>query len=256
MNLALPREPLYCREDSICIEILFCPEESDAMPPVYTADLPDTFFATLRAVNERLAPDNPYFADWLLTLMQSESGIKPSVGNAGGAAYYGINQLGKSVFAPLTPAEFTALSAAEQLPYVEKFYKGAPISKMLTAGNLYQYNFLPGSLARGLGGDTVIAGKGGTGYGGHEGDYYAQNAGLDTDKSGAITVADLDARLAGIAKSERVKEAVNRLPPPSRGYPTAGQVQANISGVSPTWLGVGIVAGAGLAWLGYRKVTQ
>ena len=103
------------------------------MSPSFTADLPDTFFATLRAINERLAPDNAYFSDWLLTLMQSESGITPSAGNHAGAAYYGINQLGASVFAPLTPAQFTALSAAEQLPYVEKFYKGAPIGRIMNS---------------------------------------------------------------------------------------------------------------------------
>jgi hypothetical protein len=210
----------------------------------YTQDLPDEFFASVRAISDRLDPTNPFLADWLITMMQSESGIDPSVGNKAGASYFGLVQLGKPGFAPMTAEDFVKLSAVDQLPYVERFYKGAPIKSMRSAGNLYQYNFLPSSLSRGVSADTVIAAKDGTGYvfadtqGGtpysHEPNFYTQNSALDTDRNGAITVADLDAKLASVAKNARVREAVNRLPPPVGGYPAIPGAKLPVSSGRPS----------------------
>lgn len=214
-----------------------------------TSDLPSQFFVNLRAMGNRLAPDNPLFPEWLLIMMQSESGIKPSVPNGAGAPFYGLIQQGKPTFTPLTPEQFMALSAVDQLKYVERYYNGQPVSKLLSPGNLYQLNFVPASTARGFGPDTIIAAKGGTGYGGAENAFYTSNSLLDTDGDGAITVKDLDARMAKLAQNGRVKEAISRLPPAN----SPAQFQANMSGAG---VGLGSIAALGIAIgvaLGFRE---
>jgi hypothetical protein len=178
-----------------------------------SSDVPDNFLVGLRAINNRLAPENPKFAEWALTMMQSESGIRPDVKNHAGQPFYGLIQLGAPSFAPLTPEQFLKLTHAQQLPYIEKFYKAARIDRFRSPGNLYQFNFVPASLSRGLGPDTIIAAKGGKGYNGNEDMFYNANPRLDRDGDGAITVKDLDARMEAIAADPRVQEVISRLPP-------------------------------------------
>jgi hypothetical protein len=178
-----------------------------------TSDIPDSFLSGLRAMNNRLAPENPKFAEWALTMMQSESGIRPDVKNHAGQPFYGLIQLGAPSFAPLAPEQFLKLTHTQQLPYIEKFYKSARVDRFRSPGNLYQFNFVPASISRGLGPDTVIVAKDGTGYNNNEAKFYAANPRLDRDGDGFITVKDLDDRMAAIAADPRVQEAISRLPP-------------------------------------------
>ena len=163
-----------------------------------TADLSDAFFGELAA----LARDYSFDLEWMLDVMWSESGINPAAKYrrppnlaTGLIGFVDLARLGAAPDNTLVSHDaFATLSAAEQMRYVRKFW--APMKGRATSGaTLYQYNFLPASLDRGTTGDTVLAARGGTGYGGREGTFYDVNQLLDVDGDGAITVADLAARL-------------------------------------------------------------
>lgn len=186
-----------------------------------TADIEDDFLMELRATSFRLNPNEPELAEWILLAMTHESNINPHERDHSGAPYFGLIQLGRPGFPGMKPEEFMALSAVEQLPYVEKYYR--PAAKHFhSRANLEQYNFLPSSLARGTAPETKIVIDGADGYGGMENSFYASNRRLDVDDDGSITVQDLDASLDRVSRYPRFKEALDRLR--ALGLPTAARL--------------------------------
>lgn len=189
--------------------------DASAVPIVHTRDLSESFFVQLKAMCARLGckPER------LLAVMASESGIracpicpqgKPPGTNKWASGLIQIANLAAVGFAG-SRAEFESLPAVAQLPYVERYYESAPKAIFGDSANIYQYNFLPASLARGLGQDVVIVAANGTGYGGKEAQWYRDNKVLDKDGNGTITVGDLKRQLQIAQNSARWLEALARL---------------------------------------------
>jgi len=165
--------------------------------------LTDAFFHELKAISARLGSD----PGDLLAVMVSESNVDPKAQNPHGKA------TGLIQFMPQTlkglgwtagPDAFATLSAEQQLPYVEKYYRPHR-GKLTSAGRLYQATFLPATLKNSTE-STVIAAPGGP-----YAKAYAANKGLDTNKDGVITVSDLTERLNRKKQTDRWKSLAARL---------------------------------------------
>ena len=85
-----------------------------------------------------------------------------------------------------TTSALQSMSAVDQLDYVYKFYKMVGVRPGMDAGDLYVATFMPAYLGHS---DSTVLGK--KGAGGFNGAVYAQNSGLDRDKNGEITIADI-----------------------------------------------------------------
>ncbi|GMA15727.1 DUF2272 domain-containing protein [Deinococcus metallilatus] len=170
-----------------------------------TADLSDAFFAGMRAVGAALDAQPLH----LLQVMMAESGIRADAHNAHGHAS-GLIQ-----FMPATLLRlgwtagheaFRRLSAEEQLPFVERFYRPYKRYSLNSTARLYQATFLPATLAGGSDPDTVLTGR--------DGPYpsaYAANSGLDRRRDGTIRVSDLTAAVDRRCRGPRWEEARARL---------------------------------------------
>ena len=147
--------------------------------------LTDGFYNKATEVSKRVGCD----PNVLLAIMDSESGLKPSVQNKRGGAS-GLIQFMPSTARALgtTTDEIRKMSAEQQLVYVEKCLlankkmAGFAANDKLDAGTMYALVFLPAYAKR-----EVLALKG------HK--YYNSNAGLDLNGDGAITKQDLGARV-------------------------------------------------------------
>lgn len=180
------------------------------------ASIPSEFFTELRAYAGRRWPVQPQAAEWMLLVMMSESGLVAGARNSIGCG-------GLIGFCPPFPNDVdpSTLGYMDQLALVERFWSNPALDNIDNAANLYQFNFVPASLHRGTSLGTVIVAKGGTGYGGAEGAFYSENAMLDQNHDGKITVGDLQRRLDSpqVRGSQTFAEALARLraaPIPSR----------------------------------------
>lgn len=180
-----------------------------AFEPVHTKDHSDGFYVKLVELARRHRMDPEHIA----AVMLAESGLFADVprGRPGYLAA-GIFQL---VFPTTAQAEaFKRKTAEEQLDAFEAFIAPMAASGQLTTPErIYQVNFLPGSVARGRELGTAVCVKDGTGYDGAEASFYKDNAGLDVDRDGRITLQDLGA-VIGRAKgynASRWKEIVTRI---------------------------------------------
>ena len=141
------------------------------------------FLAKVKEIAQRIDCD---YRD-LLGLMNSESGIRADIKNPNGSAS-GLIQFIESTANGLgtTTAELRAMSPIDQLDYVEKYLTKvkaqAGLSGRLSAGDLYSLVFLPGRARR-----DVLTSSGEN--------YYAHNRGLDLNKDGQITKAELGQRI-------------------------------------------------------------
>jgi hypothetical protein len=102
------------------------------------------------------------------------------------------------------PDAFNALSAEEQLPFVDQFYRPY-VAQLGSAGRLYQATFFPATQPN-TDESSVIAAPGGP-----YADSYSANALLDTDHDGVITGGDLTARVNGVRQGARWDALVGRL---------------------------------------------
>ena len=120
----------------------------------------------------------------LIAIMKSESSLNPQAVNPVTGAS-GLIQFMPNTAKSLgtTVEELRKMTAVQQLPYVEKYFKSVRVQPGSSAGRLYAYVFLPGRANREV---LTQAGE----------NYYESNKGLDIDRDGKITIADLDARLA------------------------------------------------------------
>ena len=123
----------------------------------------------------------------ILAVMKQESGLDPkAINRTSGAS--GLIQfmpdtarkLGTSVEA------IRNMSAVQQLDYVYSYYKMVGVKPGMNAGDLYVATFMPAALGKG---DNHVLGQ--RGARGFAGKVYAQNKGLDRDRNGTITVADI-----------------------------------------------------------------
>jgi hypothetical protein len=138
------------------------------------------FIREIQAIGERLSAD----PNWLLTIMQLESGIDPAPRNPSGKATGFIQFMPATAKAMGTTVdELRAMSDVEQLAYVERFYSHYA-GKLRGPGDVYMVTFYPALAFKPT--DTVIARKGEP--------VYDQNAGLDVDKNGILTVGDVESR--------------------------------------------------------------
>lgn len=168
-----------------------------------TSHLSSEFFRRVIAMAERFRRDGATAtAEDFLAVWLAESDIRPDLQNRGGAPFYGLNQLGipmhsKTVGWEGSGRDYLALDAADQVPYVERYYRamGHP-STLRDAGSLYLANFLPKFMGHAGDPSFVLADRDDDTFG-----WYRDNAGLDVDGDGKIRVSDLSAAI------ERVKRA-------------------------------------------------
>jgi hypothetical protein len=165
--------------------------------------LSDDFFTELKAISARLrcAPED------LLGVMESESSVMPSAQNPRGKAT-GLIQFMPATLTGLGwtqgPDAFRSLTADDQLPFVERFYR-PHIGQLTSPGRLYQATFLPATLM-GTDETSVIAAPGGP-----NANAYRDNTLLDTNRDGAITVSDLTARIDAVRQGPRWAALTARL---------------------------------------------
>jgi len=121
-------------------------------------------------------------ADDMLKVMTKESGLNPAAVNRYSNAT-GLIQFMPSTARGLgtTVEELRNMSGVEQLKYVEMYYKRLGIKPGMDVGDIYILNFYPIAINKPR--DYVIASVGSK--------IYSQNAGLDVDKNGKITVQDV-----------------------------------------------------------------
>lgn len=123
----------------------------------------------------------------LIAIMKQESGVNPkAVNKLSGAT--GLIQFMPATAARLGTStdELKNMSAVEQLDYVYKYFKMVGVKPGMGLGDLYMAVFMPKYV--GADDDTVLGKDGASGF---SGKVYAQNSGLDKNKDGAITVADV-----------------------------------------------------------------
>jgi hypothetical protein len=149
--------------------------------------LSDRFFHRLARMGQR-RHTNPahYLVVWCL-----ESGLRPEIVNSIGAR--GLNQMVPATLRGLgAPADFETLSAEEQLRWIEVLIadgeriNGGPFQ---TAARYYHSNFFPRTMTRGSSPSTIVAAEDAADA--HERAAYQFNRGLDANRDGAITLADL-----------------------------------------------------------------
>lgn len=135
------------------------------------------FFPRLVEVARELRADPNH----LLAVMQVESGIRPDARNPRGGATGLIQFMPSTARALGTTVEaLAAMSDARQLDYVQFYYEPYK-GRLRSAGDVYMATFLPAHL--GMPDSFVLARKGDK--------VYDWNAALDSDKDGALTVADV-----------------------------------------------------------------
>src|SRR5262249_17918369 len=102
---------------------------------------------------------------------------------------------------------FRQLTAEEQLPFVERYYRPYVRQGLNSTARLYQATFLPATLSRGSEPDTVIVDVNNN----DNAFAYAPNRGLDRRGDGRILVGDLTAFVERAKGSARWREALERL---------------------------------------------
>lgn len=127
----------------------------------------------------------------LMRAMNRESGLDPTAVNSIGAG--GLIGFLKSTAKILgtTVDDLRKMTAAEQLDYVEKFYKMVGVRPGDSANVIHARAFLPGRIGSNPTNDTVLCRAGETDKNGKLLQYYEQNAPLDANKDGVITIAEL-----------------------------------------------------------------
>lgn len=162
--------------------------------------LSDAFFSELKAVSARLQcrPED------LLGVMLSESDVSPYAQNPNGKAT-GLIQFMPATLKGLGWTEgvetFRGLTAEAQLPWVEAYYR-SHAGRLTSTGRLYLATYLPAKM--GVADEhAALASRGEKNY--------DQNSGLDMNKDGAISIADLTARVASVQSGPRWQSLVNRL---------------------------------------------
>lgn len=130
----------------------------------------------------------------LIAVMKQESGVKANAVNATSGAT-GLIQFMPDTARRLgtTTEELRTMDPVQQLDYVYKYFKMTGVGNG-TLGDLYMAVFMPKYVGYP---DNFILGA--SGMQGFAGKVYAQNAGLDRNRDGTITVADVKNSVARFA---------------------------------------------------------
>lgn len=162
------------------------------MSPAGVAHLKDPDFnRKLQKVADSLGVDKAH----LIAIMKAESGMDPAAVNPQSGATGLIQFMPKTAQSLGTSVEeLRTMSAVDQLDYVYRYFKMVGVKPGMDAGDLYMAVFMPKYV--GAPDDTVL---GQQGAGGFSGKVYAQNASLDKDGDGAITISDVKSRVARYA---------------------------------------------------------
>lgn len=130
----------------------------------------------------------------LIAVMKQESGVKADAVNSKSGAT-GLIQFMPDTARRLgtTTDELRRMDSVQQLDYVYKYFKMTGVGDG-TLGDLYMAVFMPKYVGYP---DNFILG--GSGLPGFAGKVYAQNAGLDRNRDGTITVADVKNSVARFA---------------------------------------------------------
>lgn len=143
---------------------------------------------------EKIATDLGVKSSDLIAIFKQESGMNPAAVNSMSGA------TGLIQFMPATArylgtstAELRKMSAVEQLDYVYKYFKSVGVGNG-NLGDLYMAVFMPKYI--GAADNTVLGAAGAPGF---RGKVYAQNKGLDKNRDGMITVADVKSSVARFA---------------------------------------------------------
>ncbi len=148
-------------------------------------------------------------------IMSVESGFDPKAHNPHGAV--GLIQFMPSTLKAwgMTPDQVLAMSAIEQLGLVRRFYKNYP--ETTDPGDLYMATFLPKYMHAPDG--FILGAKGSAeirdGLSVHK--IWAQNAGLDVNKDGLITVGEVKALARGRYQTAKARGPVDPQPPIDEG---------------------------------------
>lgn len=189
-----------------------------------TDDLSDQFFSDILDISDRLRLD----ALDMLGVMMAESNVKASAQNANSNAS-GLIQFLPSTLQHVgwtgTPQAFRQLTADDQLPYVETYFRPYAHFNLNSAARVYQVVFLPSSLSLGSSMDTIIVEQGGVNSAAYPG-----NRGLDTNSDGAITVGELQQAIERHQTSARWNEIAARLNAASGGGAAGGGAAGGTSG--------------------------
>lgn len=173
-----------------------------------TAAWTDEDFVELDRMSKRIRAHSPD----LLLVFTSESGLQPTAAymEDGYPIAVGINQLTEvsNSVTGLTEAQRVALtskSVAEQLPYVEKYFRGTPWFRagreFASAGQVYAAN---AAGSRMMNPDGVL-------YTPADGSAWEHNKALDFNGDGKITVDDLGNHLGKKAQQTLYQSALARL---------------------------------------------
>ena len=171
-------------------EVLARPDSVDAQK-IDTKAIQDPDF---KAKLEKVATALGVKSSDLMAIFKQESGVNPKAVNKMSGAT-GLIQFMPATAQQLgtTTEALLNMDAVEQLDYVYKYFKmtGVGSGKL---GDLYMAVFMPKYV--GYPDDTPLGQRGAPGF---SGKVFAQNAGLDHDGNGVITVADVKNSVARFA---------------------------------------------------------
>lgn len=131
----------------------------------------------------------------LLSVMKFESNLNPQAVNPMSRATGLIQFMPKTARGlGTTIDELFAMTATNQLDYVEKYYKSNGVKPGATVGDLYMLTFMPAAANKP---DDFVLGdaNGGDVFGLSKSAVYNQNRIFDADKDGVFTVADVKNRI-------------------------------------------------------------
>ncbi|CAB4125384.1 LT_GEWL domain containing protein [uncultured Caudovirales phage] len=130
----------------------------------------------------------------LLAIMKQESGVNPAAVNkmSGATGLIQFMPATAQILGTTTQA-LGQMDSVQQLDYVYKYFKMTGVGNG-TLGDLYMAVFMPKYV--GYPEETVLGANGASGF---SGKVYAQNAGLDRNRDGTITVADVKSAVARYA---------------------------------------------------------
>ena len=171
---------------------------------------------------------------YIAAVMRIESNFDPHIqnkgpdgvpGNADDAPALGLIQFWETLFPPIVARaaksrpelagtkwnDLRRLSAVEQLPFVIAYYEGVPrLTASSSPTDYYMATFMPAFIDAPP--TTVLGRKGDDqflpGTQKRLSKIYTQNAGLDVDKDGTITVADIGRKIEGVVNAARARAPI------------------------------------------------
>lgn len=143
-----------------------------------------------KAALEKTASNLGIDPNHLIAIMKQESGLNPKAVNKSSHATGLIQFMPRTAKGLGTSVQaLYNMSATEQMPWVEKYFRANHIKPGMGLGDLYMAVFYPAAVGKS---NNHVIGKSG-------GAVYNQNRGLDRNKDGVITVSDVKQSVARFA---------------------------------------------------------